>query len=110
MGTAPGTYISFTAHGPNVEHANVKSIKIVSFTVLGREFSFGASSPTFPVIAEDVAYCKTFTDKFESLLKDGKIKPLNLETRAGGLEVIISGLAELKAGMIRGRRLVYSIP
>ncbi|KIW87266.1 uncharacterized protein Z519_12169 [Cladophialophora bantiana CBS 173.52] len=109
MGAEPGTYISFTANGPEIGLPNVKSVKIVSFTVLGRVFSFRAKGPIFPVIEDDAAFGGKFADRLELLLRGGKLKPLRSEEREGGLTNIVSGLEELKAGRVRGRRLVYAL-
>jgi hypothetical protein len=59
MKSSGGLYISCTSSGPVIDNPRVKTIKIVAFTVLGREFAFGAQGPQLPVIEEDQVLART---------------------------------------------------
>lgn len=43
----------------------------------------------------------------EGLLRDGKVVPHPVQVREGGLEGALQGLEEIKAGTVRGHKLVY---
>lgn len=105
-----GTYISCQAKGPGIDNnPSVKTIRIVAFTVLGREFSFGIHGLAAPVVQEDVVFGREFAVVAGRLLADAKLRSLQREVRSGGLKEISGGLDDLKSGRVRGRRLVYQI-
>lgn len=109
MKASGGAYISCTSNGPVIDNPTVQTIKIVAFTVLGKEFAFGAKGPQLPVIEEDQAFGADFTLRIEELLKTKDIQPIQAEVKAGGLQGILSGLDELKAGIVHNKRLVYRV-
>ncbi|KIW19441.1 hypothetical protein PV08_00013 [Exophiala spinifera] len=107
MGCKSGFYISLTANGPTINARDVQTIKIVGFTILGREFSFGFKGVASPVVEEDVAFATQFAVLIEQFFSDDKIKPLRAEVRVEGLSGIVSGLNDLREGKVHGKRLVY---
>jgi ABC-type branched-subunit amino acid transport system substrate-binding protein len=109
MKSSGGIYISCTSSGPIIDNPRVKTIKIVAFTVLGREFAFGAKGPQLPVIEEDQVFGADFALKIEELLAAKRIQPVQAEVRAGGLQGILSGLDDLKAGKVHSKRLVHRV-
>jgi hypothetical protein len=47
--------------------------------------------------------------KIEELLTAKRIQPVQAEVQAGGLQGILSGLDDLKAGKVHNKRLVHRV-
>lgn len=77
--------------------------------MLNRRFLFEAIGLQADINVEDVAFATEFARRAERLVALNAIKPSAAEIRTGGLEGIVSGLEDMKAGRVRGRRLVYVI-
>ncbi len=50
-----------------------------------------------------------FAGVAEKLLEEGRIKPHPKEVRSGGLEAVLGGIQDVREGVIRGRKLVYTM-
>lgn len=76
------------------------------YTMFGEHFKkYGGD---FPASVDDYEFAKKWTSLAEKLIAEGKIKPQ--PKRVGtGLEGILDGLEELKAGKVSGEKLVYRI-
>lgn len=109
MESLGGTYIACTMASPAIDNPIVKTIRIVAFTILGREFSLGAGAPVFPIVSEDVDFAAEFVVRAERLLERDEIKPIQETARQGGLPAIVDGLLDLKSGNVSRSRLVYSL-
>jgi hypothetical protein len=48
-------------------------------------------------------------DKFSGLVKEGKLKPMPVKLREGGLDGINDGLDYMVAGKVSAEKLVYRI-
>ncbi|KAK4945324.1 hypothetical protein LTR10_015483 [Elasticomyces elasticus] len=104
-----GFYISCTANGPAIDNPQVKTIKIFAFAMLGHESPFPLTGSMSSSLREDVDFGTEFTARAETLLREDKIKPIAADIRQGGLQGIVSGLRDLKASKVGGRRLVYEV-
>ncbi|KAL8388036.1 hypothetical protein RB595_009500 [Gaeumannomyces hyphopodioides] len=78
----------------------------VGYTAVGEAFSKWAEYPASP---EDFEHAKAFFGLTERLLAEGKLRPAKTETDRGGkgLEGVMVGLQEHKAGKVSGCKLVY---
>lgn len=102
-----GKYISFA--GARIRDARITTVNIFGFTMLNREFLFEAIGIRAAINVEDVTFTTDFARRAERLIALNAIKPSAAEVRPGGLDGIISGLEDMKAGRVRGKRLVYVI-
>ncbi|EHK47328.1 Hypothetical protein TRIATDRAFT_81382 [Trichoderma atroviride IMI 206040] len=107
METYGGEYISFT--GARIRDPRITTVNIFGFTMLNREFFFEARGLRANVNVADVTFTTNFARRAERLIALNAIKPSAAEVRPGGLDGIISGLEDMKAGRVRGKRLVYII-
>ncbi|MCJ1259092.1 hypothetical protein MMC24_006927 [Lignoscripta atroalba] len=80
---------------------------ILSYTALGKPFWFlfkyYAASP------EDYKTASTYMKKLPGLLKEGKVVPVRHRLMPGGLGDIGKGFEEMRAGRVRGEKLVYRV-
>lgn len=107
MEISGGKYISFT--GAIIRDPRITTINIFGFTMLNREFLFEAIGFRADINVEDVTFAAEFARRAERLIALNAIKPSAAEIRTGGLHGIVSGLEDMKAGRVRGKRLVYVI-
>ncbi|EJT73096.1 hypothetical protein GGTG_09946 [Gaeumannomyces tritici R3-111a-1] len=78
----------------------------LGYTAVGEAFSKWAEYPAKP---EDFEHAKMFVALTDGLLAEGKLKTATPEADRGGrgLEGVLAGLQELKAGKVSGYKLVY---
>lgn len=107
MEISGGKYISFT--GARIRDPRITTINIFGFTMLNRKFLFEAIGLQADINTEDVTFANELARRAERLIALNAIKPSSAEIRNGGLDGIVSGLEDMKAGRVRGRRLVYVI-
>ncbi|EAQ88415.1 hypothetical protein CHGG_05034 [Chaetomium globosum CBS 148.51] len=81
----------------------------LGYTILGEEIKKGGRD--IPAIPEDYEFGKKFWEVSSGLLAEGKIKPARTDVNRGGkgLEGVLVGLEELKAGKVSGVKLVYTL-
>ena len=80
----------------------------LAYTIFGEEFKKGK---VFPASAEDFERGKAFWELSQTLLAEGKVKPVKPEVNRGGkgLEGVLIGMDELKQNKVSGGKLVYTI-
>lgn len=108
MEISGGKYISFTG-ASQIHDPRITVVKIFGFTMLNREFLFESKGIRAEINLEDVKFATDFARRAERLIALNAIKHSAAEVRPGGLNGIISGLEDMKAGRVRGKRLVYVI-
>lgn len=108
METSGGKYISLTGVG-RIHDPRILTVNIFGFTMLNREFLFESKGIRAEINVEDVNFAADFAPHVERLLALNVIKHNTVEVRSGGLNGIISGLEDMKAGRVRKKRLVYVI-
>ncbi|KAF2735834.1 zinc-binding oxidoreductase [Polyplosphaeria fusca] len=86
-----------------VARDDVKSGFTLAYTAIGEDYS-----PNFPANKDDFDFGVKFWRLSEDLINSGKIKTHPADVR-GGLDDIIQGLEDLKAGKVSGAKLVYTI-
>jgi hypothetical protein len=82
------------------------------YTIYGESYVKGSTvkqGRETPASEEDFNFMKTFIAISEKLVADGKIKPHNVDVREGGLEGVLRGLEDMKAGKISANKLVYKL-
>lgn len=107
MEVSGGKYISFT--GASIRDPRITTVNIFGFTLLNREFLFEAIGLRADINVRDVTFATDLARRAERLIALNAIKPSAAEVRPGGLDGIVSGLEDMKAGRVRGKRLVYVI-
>ncbi|KAH6856972.1 chaperonin 10-like protein [Chaetomium sp. MPI-CAGE-AT-0009] len=80
----------------------------LGYTIIGEPINKGQLMPGIP---EDYEYGKMFWEVARGLLEQGKLKPARADVNRGGkgLEGVLVGLQELKAGKVSGVKLVYTL-
>jgi NADPH:quinone reductase-like Zn-dependent oxidoreductase len=80
----------------------------LGYTVFGEAIEW---SETVPAIPEDFEHGKMIWELARELLAQGKIKPARADVNRGGkgLEGVLVGLKEMKAGKVSGVKLVYTL-
>lgn len=80
----------------------------LGYTILGEPINKGQPIPAIP---EDYEFGKVFWELSRGLLAEGKIKAARTDVNRGGkgLEGVLVGLQELKAGKVSGVKLVYTL-
>ena len=86
---------------------DVDTAIIQSFEIFGKPFFFGPNE--VPVRREAFEFAKKLMTAATRMVADGKLKPHKLDVREGGLEGVLKGLEELKAGKIRGAKVVVKV-
>lgn len=107
MEDSGGRYISFG--GAGIRDPRITTINIFRFTMLNREFLFEAIGLRAEINIQDVNFAADFARRAERIIAYNAIKPSAVDVRPGGLDGIVSGLQDMKAGNIRRKRLVYVI-
>ncbi|KAK1240248.1 hypothetical protein MKX08_007690 [Trichoderma sp. CBMAI-0020] len=107
MEVSGGKYVSFT--GTRIRDPRITTANMFGFTMLNREFLFEARGLQADINVEDVTFTTNFARRAERLIALNAIKPSTAEVRPGGLNGIVFGLEDMKAGRVRGKRLVYII-
>lgn len=108
MEISGGKYISLTGAG-RIHDPRILTVNIFGFTMLNREFLFESKGIRAEINVEDVNFAADFAPHVERLFALNVIKHNTVEVRSGGLNGIISGLEDMKAGRVRKKRLVYVI-
>ncbi|KAK4494311.1 hypothetical protein PRZ48_014609 [Zasmidium cellare] len=86
--------------------SDVKTSFTIGYTVIGEEFTFfGNKVPAKP---EDFEFGKKWWALSEKLLAEGKIKG-EPTIREGGLNGVVKGFEDMKAGRVSRQKLVYRI-
>jgi hypothetical protein len=62
-----------------------------------------------PASMEDYNAGSTYMKKLTKVLNEGKIVPVKHRVMQGGLGDIAQGFAEMKAGRVKGEKLVYRV-
>jgi len=109
---APGPGKVLVLLGVNPKAASLRSdasfIHTLLYTAFGRPFPLG--DRTIPGLPQDKIQVSNFLiDKFSSLVKEGKLKPMPVKLREGGLDGINDGLDYMVAGKVSAEKLVYRI-
>ncbi|KAK3292074.1 chaperonin 10-like protein [Chaetomium fimeti] len=80
----------------------------LGYTILGEPINKGKLQPGIP---EDYEHGKMFWELARGLLEQKKIKPAKADVNRGGkgLEGVLVGLEELRAGKVSGVKLVYTL-
>ena len=81
--------------------------QITSFEIFGRQFFFGPTE--FPPREEAFAWAKDLMQSATKLAAEGKLRPHKQDVRQGGLEAVLAGLDDLRAGKIRGAKVVVKL-
>ncbi|EOD52107.1 putative zinc-binding oxidoreductase protein [Neofusicoccum parvum UCRNP2] len=81
----------------------------LGYTTFGETFTKAFGPGEFPASKEDYEFGSSFWKLTEQLLAEGKFKVHRPDVRGGGLEGVLEGLEELKAGKVSGKKLVYKI-
>ena len=79
----------------------------LTYTALGKPFWFFFKY--WPAVPEDYRVATEYMQRLPELLRLGAFQPVPHRLMEGGLEGIGQGLAELKAGRVRGEKLVYHV-
>ena len=85
----------------------VKHTSTVMYTMFGEEFVKGGHK--FPASKDDYEFAKTWMELTEKLVAEGKVKPHPKRLGSGGLDGVLKGMEEMKAGKVSGEKLVYRI-
>lgn len=86
---------------------DVECVGSLMYSVFGEPFE--KKGVKFPASPDDFEFTKKFMGITENLLADGKLKPHAEEIRENGLEGVLKGFADLKAGKVSGNKLVYLV-
>jgi NADPH:quinone reductase-like Zn-dependent oxidoreductase len=95
-----------------VDRPDVQSTSKLMYTMYGESFIKGSTlkeGRETPASKEDFEFMKNFMAISEKLVADGKIKPHNVDVREGGLEGVLHGMDEMKAGKVSASKLVYRL-
>ncbi|KAL6895011.1 GroES-like protein [Trichoderma evansii] len=103
-----GKYISLTGAG-QIHDPRITTVNIFGFTMLNREFLFESKGIRAEINVQDVIFAAGFAPRAERLIALNAIKHSTAEVRPGGLNGIVSGLEDMKAGRVRRKRLIYVI-
>ena len=116
MSTEGGKYVTVDIpQAPPRE--NIETFRVTGQTSYGEHCEIRGSGffpgsdfcMDFPAKPQDYEFCTEFCEKSMPLLADGRLKTHPAEVREGGLEGILQGLQDLKAGKVSGQKLVYKI-
>ncbi|RAH53644.1 GroES-like protein [Aspergillus piperis CBS 112811] len=88
---------------------NVKSTFVNCCTALGEPFEYGPDCMVIPRMPAEFEFAQRWAGIVSTLWSGGKIKPLVVDKRAGGLKRVLDGLGDLKNGTVSGRKLVYTV-
>ncbi|MCJ1246727.1 hypothetical protein MMC30_003936 [Trapelia coarctata] len=80
---------------------------ILSYTALGKPFWFLFKH--YPAAPQDYQDASMYLKSLTSLLAEGKLQPIKHRLMAGGLGDIGKGFEEMRAGRVRGEKLVYRV-
>ncbi|KIW17539.1 hypothetical protein PV08_04733 [Exophiala spinifera] len=86
---------------------DIPSISTVMYTMFGEKFSMKGN--VFPPSAEDWEFAKKFMNLTEQLIAEEKLKTHPEVVGHNGLQGVVEGLASLKAGEVRAKKLVYRV-
>lgn len=98
-------YASFLAN--RSPRADVASVGTNLYTIWGEYFKTGQVE--YPASIEDFEWAKRFMAIAEDLISKGRLKPHQEIVKEFGLEGVLSGLDDLKNGIVRGGKLVYRV-
>ena len=86
---------------------HVKCTFTLMYTMFGEGFyKYGKD---FPDSKDDFEFGKTWMDLTEKLVAEDKVKPHPKRVGIGGLQGVLNGMEEMKAGKFSGEKLVYRI-
>ena len=86
---------------------DVDSSLVTSFEIFGKQFFFGPTA--FPVRVGAFEFAKELMQSATKLITEGKLKPHKQDVREGGLDAVLKGLDDLRAGKIRGAKVVVKV-
>jgi hypothetical protein len=101
-----GKYTSLTPI-PKLQRDDIANLNTMAFTAVGEAFQIGDLS--VPAVPEDYAFAVKFVRLAQELLAQGRVKVHPFEVREGGLEGVLGGLEEMRAGKVSGKKLVYKL-
>ncbi|MCJ1324021.1 hypothetical protein MMC10_000683 [Thelotrema lepadinum] len=84
--------------------ADVKKASLSVYTALGEAFRF--LDREVPFVPGDYAFGRKVFALAETLVEQGRLKPLPVEKKGGGFEGVLGGLQEIREGRVSGRKLV----
>ena len=87
---------------------SAKATSALGYTMVGERFEFPGGL-VFQADVEEEAFGKRWGRVAEELVSRGLVRPHEVDVRGGGLRAVLEGLQELRAGGVRGKKLVYSI-
>lgn len=81
------------------------------YTCYGRRFTMvneaWGISHTWEASADDKNFMVSFYSQMETVLAEGKLRPMSIEVQEGGLGDILEGVSVVRNGGVRGKKLVY---
>lgn len=88
----------------------VENKSTLAYTAIGEAIQFGPQQ--IPAIPAHFEFAKKFWTISEKLLAAGKVKVHQTAVNEGGsgLEGVLEGLKKVRAGDVRGKKLVYTLP
>lgn len=93
--------------------ANVQSQWRMVYTCFGRRFTMVHDGlgicQTWEASKEDKRFMVDFYRQVEEALACGKLAPMPIDIRTGGLGGILDGVSEVRKGGVRGKKLVYRL-
>ncbi|GLA62085.1 hypothetical protein AtubIFM55763_007302 [Aspergillus tubingensis] len=92
-----------------ISRVDVKSTFVNCCTALGEPFEYGPDCMVIPRMPAEFEFAQRWAGIVSTLWSEGKIKPLVVDKRAGGLKKVLDGLEDLKNGTVSGRKLVYTV-
>lgn len=108
IGDSGGSYVALEQYPRRltIRRRNVTHGWVLGWTLFGKPVKL-AGAYARPALPEDYAMGRDWTRATQPLIDSGLIKPHPLEVYRGGLSAVIPGLKMLRAGKIRGKKLVF---
>ncbi|RAK96471.1 zinc-binding alcohol dehydrogenase family protein [Aspergillus ibericus CBS 121593] len=107
IGTEGGRYHSLLP--AQVNRSDVQATFINCCVAIGESFEYGPDCMVIPRVPEEFEFAKRWARLLGTLWAQGKVRPLAVEKRGGGLKGVLDGLEDLKNGAVSARKLVYLV-
>lgn len=92
---------------PSLPREDAENKNTLMYTLFGETFHKGENE--YKANGEEFEFGREFMKECEGLVGEGKVRAHPVDVREGGLEGVLEGLRELKAGGVSGRKLVYRL-
>lgn len=106
IGSGGGKYSSLLKV-PSLPREDAENKNTLMYTLFGETFHKGENE--YKANGEEFEFGREFMKECEGLVGEGKVRAHPVDVREGGLEGVLEGLRELKAGGVSGRKLVYRL-